>query len=107
MADYELEALSLSELKKMPQRRRQGDLHLWGSAEGGSPCQGGSSRPGTGLLPGRTCRHGDENLPRASRGEILASWEPGAHLVRPGKETAVVFGSPGSRQNSWGGGNWV
>ena len=28
MADFNLEALSLSELKKLPQGRRQGDLHL-------------------------------------------------------------------------------
>jgi len=28
MADYDLEALTLGELKKMPQRRRQGDFHI-------------------------------------------------------------------------------
>ena len=37
MTDFDLEARSLSELKKMPQGRRQGNLHLSRSAEGGSP----------------------------------------------------------------------
>ena len=37
MTDFDLEARSLSELKKMPQGRRQGNPHLSRSAEGGSP----------------------------------------------------------------------
>ena len=71
MLDYDLEALTLGELKKCQINDVAKAISTFEDRQKAEAAQGGSSRPGPRLLPVRTCRYRDEILASACRGEIL------------------------------------